>query len=154
MLQIVLYEPEIPFNTGAIGRSCVAVGARLHLIEPLGFSLEEKAVRRSGLDYWPLLDYRVHANYAAFLEREAPEQIFYVTTKGGRSYADLVFEADCYFLFGKESAGLPADLLAAAPERCLRIPMAPGIRSLNLSNAVAVLLYEGMRQQGFASLQT
>jgi len=157
VLEIVLVEPEIPQNTGNIARTCVAVGARLHLVEPLGFSLDERQVRRAGLDYWPDLALRVWPNLDTLLATlhvpDSHSGIFLATTKGSRTYADVTYPPRTWLFFGKETAGLPAGLLSAHPGQCLRIPMLPGKRSLNLSNAVAVMAYEVLRQHGFPGLK-
>lgn len=150
---IVLYEPEIPANTGNIGRTCVATGSRLHLIEPLGFRLGEKELRRAGMDYWKDLDVTVYVDYEDFLERNPGAQIYMATTKGADVYTDVRYEADCYLMFGKESAGIPEELLRKNRGRAVRVPMNPGIRSLNLSNSVAIVLYEALRQHHFADMQ-
>lgn len=154
-MNIVLLEPEMPANTGNIGRTCVATGSRLHLIKPLGFEISDRMLKRAGLDYWPRLDVRVYENYGDFLEKNpaARERIFMATTKGARVYTDVTYPPDSYILFGRESAGIPESLLAANPEGAVRIPMVPDNRSLNLSNSVAVILYEALRQQGFRGLQ-
>jgi tRNA (cytidine/uridine-2'-O-)-methyltransferase len=154
MINIVLHEPEIPANTGNIGRTCVATGSRLHLIEPLGFSLSEKALKRAGMDYWKNLDVTTYVNYADFLERNPGAKLFFATTKAQHIYSEVSYEDDCYIMFGKESAGIPEEILKEHGERCVRIPMKGDIRSLNLSNSVAVVLYEALRQQGFADMQT
>ena len=152
-LNIVLHEPEIPANTGNIGRTCVATGTRLHLIKPLGFDISDKAVKRAGLDYWPKLDVTVYESYEDFLERNPGAKIYYATTKGPQTYVDVQYEEDCFIMFGKESAGIPEEILVEHEETCIRIPMLPEIRSLNLSNSVAIVLYEALRQQGFESMQ-
>ena len=144
-LNIVLHEPEIPANTGNIGRTCVATGTRLHLIEPLGFSLSEKALKRAGMDYWKDLDVTTYLDYEDFLERNPGAKIYYATTKAPQTYADVKYEDDCFIMFGKESAGIP--------EEILRIPMLGETRSLNLSNSVAIILYEAFRQHDFAHLK-
>ncbi len=154
MINIVLLEPEIPANTGNIGRTCVATGTRLHLIEPLGFSLSEKALKRAGMDYWPELDVTTYVDYEDFLARNPGAQIFYATTKGRHIYSDASYPDGCYIMFGKESAGIPEEILKAHPDTCVRIPMIGETRSLNLSNSVAVVLYEALRQQGFAHMKT
>lgn len=154
MINIVLLEPEIPANTGNIGRTCVATGTRLHLIEPLGFSLSEKALKRAGMDYWPDLDVTTHVDYEDFLARNPGAQIFFATTKGRHIYSDASYPDGCYIMFGKESAGIPEEILKAHPDTCVRIPMIGETRSLNLSNSVAVVLYEALRQQGFAHMKT
>ena len=154
MINIVLLEPEIPANTGNIGRTCVATGTRLHLIEPLGFSLSEKALKRAGMDYWPDLDVTTYVDYEDFLVRNPGAQIFYATTKGRHIYSDASYPDGCYIMFGKESAGIPEEILREHPDTCVRIPMIGESRSLNLSNSVAVVLYEALRQQGFAHMKT
>ena len=148
-LNIVLHEPEIPANTGNIGRTCVATGTRLHLIEPLGFSLSEKALKRAGMDYWKDLDVTTYVDWEDFLERNPGAKIYYATTKGRHVYSDAHFEPDCYIMFGKESAGIPEEILKEHPDTAVRIPMLDEIRSLNLSNSVAVVLYEALRQNEF-----
>ena len=145
MINIVLLEPEIPANTGNIGRTCVATGTRLHLIEPLGFSLSEKALKRAGMDYWPDLDVTTYVDYEDFLVRNPGAQIFYATTKGRHIYSDASYPDGCYIMFGKESAGIPEEILREHPDTCVRIPMIGETRSLNLSNSVAVVLYEALR---------
>jgi tRNA (cytidine/uridine-2'-O-)-methyltransferase len=152
MLHIVLLEPEIPQNTGNISRTCAALGARLHLIEPLGFSLEDRYLRRSGLDYWPLVDMRVHQNledFYASLSAPPPEAFFYLSARAEKIYTEAEFPEEVFFVFGRESVGLPPELLAANPGRLLRIPMREGVRSLNLSNSVAIIAYEYARRRGF-----
>ena len=148
-LNIVLHEPEIPANTGNIGRTCVATGTRLHLIEPLGFSLSEKALKRAGMDYWKDLDVTTYLDYEDFLERNPGAKIYYATTKAPQTYADVKYEDDCFIMFGKESAGIPEEILVEHPEECIRIPMIGETRSLNLSNSVAIVLYEALRQNHF-----
>lgn len=152
-LNIVLYEPEIPANTGNIGRTCVATGTRLHLIEPLGFRLGERELRRAGMDYWKDLDVNTYVDYADFLMKNPDAKIYMATTKGPNVYTDVRYEPDCYIMFGKESAGIPEEILRGNRERAVRIPMNPNIRSLNLSNSVAIVLYEALRQQNFAHMQ-
>lgn len=151
-MNIVLYEPEMPANTGNIGRTCVATGTRLHLIEPLGFKLSEKAVKRAGLDYWDKLDVTVYSDYQDFLDRNPGAKIYMATTKAPNVYTEASYEPDCYIMFGKESAGIPEEILLENQENCVRIPMIGGIRSLNLGNSVAVILYEALRQNGFAGM--
>ena len=155
MINIVLYEPEMPANTGNIGRSCVITGARLHLIEPLGFHLNEKMIKRAGLDYWDRLDVTRYMDYNDFLERnpEAVTKMFYATTKAKHRYCDVQFTDDCYIMFGKESAGIPEEILVQHPESCIRIPMLPGERSLNLASSCAIALYEAQRQLGYRNLR-
>lgn len=149
MLNIVLYEPEIPANTGNIGRTCVATGTKLHLIEPLGFSLSEKALKRAGMDYWSQLDVERYVNYEDFLQRNPGAKIYMATTKAKKIYSEASYEPDCYIMFGKESAGIPEEILVEHPEECVRIPMIGETRSLNLSNSVAIVLYEALRQNQF-----
>ena len=148
-LNIVLYEPEIPSNTGNIGRTCVATGTRLHLIEPLGFRLNEKAIKRAGMDYWSDLDVTTYVNYEEFLEKNPGAKIYMATTKSRQTYTEVSYEPDCYIMFGKESAGIPEEILVNHPDPCVRIPMIGETRSLNLSNSVAIVLYEALRQNNF-----
>ncbi|MBP7059247.1 MAG: tRNA (cytidine(34)-2'-O)-methyltransferase [Lachnospiraceae bacterium] len=152
-LNIVLHEPEIPSNTGNIGRTCVATGTRLHLIKPLGFSLDEKAVRRAGMDYWKDLDLSIYEDYQDFIDKNPDAKIYYATTKGQNKYTDVSFPEGAYIMFGKESAGIPEEILIEHPEECIRIPMGHDIRSLNLSNSVAIVTYEALRQQDFGDLE-
>ncbi len=178
-MHIVLHEPEIPGNTGNIGRSCAATNTSLHLIEPLGFDITEKELRRAGLDYWSQLDVRRYRDYEDFLlenfgsisyhsdksddkekeekegewEEKRPPRIWFATTKAKKLYCDADFGPDDYIMFGKESAGIPEEILVDNEETCIRIPMGYGIRSLNLSNAVAVVLYEALRRNGFPGLE-
>lgn len=153
MLNIVLHEPEIPANTGNIGRTCVAAGARLHLIGPLGFSLSEKALKRAGMDYWKYLDVTVYIDYKDFLEKNPGAKIYMATTKAEKVYTEVSYEPDCYIMFGKESAGIPEEILVKNRENCVRIPMMEKIRSLNLGNSAAIVLYEALRQNGFAGME-
>ena len=152
MVNIVLVEPEIPQNCGNIARTCAVTGSRLHLIRPLGFDINEKAVRRAGLDYWPLVDLRVYDGLDPFFAEYPQPDLWLATTKAPRDYTQASFREGCWLFFGKETAGLPAWLRERYPERCLRIPMRGEVRSLNLSNAAAVLTYEALRQQGFPGL--
>ncbi len=152
--EIVLHEPEIPANTGNIARTCVALGLPLHLIEPLGFSIDDKKVKRAGLDYWFDLDLSLWSNIDDFLREHEGRPIYYLSTKSDRTYSDVVFPEGSIFIFGKETKGLPESLMMAHPERMIRIPMTEGSRSLNLSNSVAIVAYEAMRQQGFKGLCT
>ena len=152
MLNIVLYEPEIPANTGNIGRTCVATGTRLHLIEPLGFKLNEKSLKRAGMDYWKDLDVTTYIDYQDFLEKNPEAKIYMATTKAHKVYTEVDYESDCYIMFGKESAGIPEEILVEHEEDCMRIPMNGDIRSLNLGNSVAIVLYEALRQNGFAGM--
>ena len=152
-MHIILHEPEIPANTGNIGRTCVATGTSLHLIEPLGFSLSEKAIKRSGMDYWPKLDVTRYVNYQDFLEKHPRAKIWMATTKAHQNYTDVEFGPDDFIMFGKESAGIPEEILVENEATCIRIPMLDEIRSLNLSNSVAIVLYEALRQNHFAGMQ-
>ena len=159
MLNIVLHEPEIPQNTGNIGRTCVAIGARLHLIEPMGFQVSDKWVRRAGLDYWGKLDVTVYDSYPDFLYQNFEKngktpRIYMATTKARHTYSDVQYEDECYVMFGQESAGIPEEILVDHEDTAIRIPMYGDIRSLNLSNSVAVIAYEVMRQRGFTDLNT
>ena len=153
MLNIVLLEPEIPANTGNIGRTCVAAGARLHLIEPLGFRLGEKDIKRAGMDYWYDLDVCIYLNFLDFMEKNPGAKIYYASTKAPRIYTEVSYEEDAYLMFGKESAGIPEEILLENQETAIRIPMKGDIRSLNLSNSAAIVLYEALRQQEFAQMQ-
>ncbi len=150
---IVLYEPEIPANTGNIGRTCVATGTRLHLIEPLGFHLDEKSIRRAGMDYWKELDVTTYVNWQEFCERNPDAVLYMATTKGRHVYTEVSYAPDSYLVFGKESAGIPEEILKEHPDTCVRIPMLGETRSLNLSNSVAVVLYEALRQNAFAGMK-
>ncbi len=152
-LNIVLHQPEIPANTGNIGRTCVATGTRLHLIEPLGFRLNEKEIKRAGMDYWDDLEVIRYVNYEEFLEKNPGAKIYYATTKAQHTYTEVTYEPDCYIMFGKESAGIPEEILVDNPDTCIRIPMLDSIRSLNLSNSVAIVLYEALRQNNFDHMQ-
>ena len=152
-MHIILHQPEIPANTGNIGRTCVATGTTLHLIEPLGFHLDEKSIKRAGMDYWERLDVTRYINFEEFRERHPNAKIWYATTKAKRLYTEAVFGKDDFIMFGKESAGIPEELLVEHEETCIRIPMLDEIRSLNLSNAAAIVLYEALRQNDFAGMQ-
>ncbi len=152
-MNIVLHQPEIPANTGNIGRTCVATGTRLHLIEPLGFRLDEKSIRRAGMDYWEHLEMTRYINYQDFLDQNPGAKIWFATTKAKKVYSEVSFGPDDYIMFGKESAGIPEEILVANEEHCIRIPMLSSIRSLNLSNSVAIVLYEALRQNDFQSMQ-
>ena len=154
MLNIVLVEPEIPQNCGNIARTCAATGSRLHLIEPLGFDVSERAVRRAGLDYWHLVEVCVYPGLEAFFEKhpEAAQDLWLATTKAPRAYCEAAFSPDSWLFFGKETAGLPKDFREQYRDRCIRLPMRSEARSLNLSNSVAVLVYEALRQTGFPGL--
>ena len=148
-MNIVLLEPEIPQNTGNIGRTCVATGTTLHLIKPLGFDIDEKAVKRCGLDYWQDLDLKVYENFQDFIQKNPNARIYMATTKARKTYADVNYEKDCFIMFGKESAGIPEEILLEYKDDCVRIPMLEEYRSLNLSNSVAIILYEALRQNNF-----
>ena len=152
-MNIVLLEPEVPANTGNIGRTCVATNSRLHLIEPLGFKLNEKMLKRAGLDYWDKLDVTVYSDYQDFLDKNPGAKIYMATTKAHKVYTEPEYEPDCYIMFGKESAGIPEEILLDNQENCVRIPMWGDIRSLNLSNSVSIVLYEALRQNGFEKMQ-
>lgn len=152
-MHIILHQPEIPANTGNIGRTCVATGTSLHLIEPLGFRLDEKSIKRAGMDYWEHLDVTRYINYAEFKEKHPGAKIWMATTKAKHVYTDVSFGADDYIMFGKESGGIPEEILVENEETCIRIPMLEQIRSLNLSNAAAIVLYEALRQNGFENMQ-
>ena len=153
MLNIVLHEPEIPSNTGNIGRTCVAAGIRLHLIEPMGFQINDKMLKRAGLDYWDKLDVTIYDDYNDFLAKNPGAKVYMATTKSKQKYTDVSYEEDAYIMFGKESAGIPEEILLENRQTCVRIPMMPGERSLNLSNSVAIVVYEALRQQGFPGLE-
>ena len=152
-LNIVLYEPEIPDNTGNIGRTCVATGTKLHLIEPLKFQLTDRAVKRAGMDYWKDVDVTRYFDWQDFLERNPGAKIYMATTKGRQLYTEVSYEPDCYLMFGKESAGIPEEILKEHKETCIRIPMMGESRSLNLSNAAAIVLYEAPRQNQFSGMK-
>lgn len=156
MLNIVLLEPEMPANTGNIGRTCCATGTRLHLIEPMGFRINDKMIKRAGLDYWDQLDVTVYDCLEDFFEKNpaARERLYMATTKSRTRYTDVTFEENDYIMFGKESAGIPEEILVKSPETAIRIPMNTEIRSLNLSNSVAIILYEALRQNNFFSMQS
>lgn len=152
-MNIVLHQPEIPANTGNIGRTCVATGSVLHLIEPLGFRIGEKELKRAGMDYWDKLDVRRYMNFEEFLEKNPNAKIWMATTKAKHVYSDVEFGPDDFIMFGKESAGIPEEILVDYEDTCIRIPMNEDIRSLNLSNSVAIVLYEALRQNKFNSMQ-
>ena len=151
-MNVVLLEPEIPANTGNIGRTCVATGTRLHLIEPLGFRLDEKSLKRAGMDYWKDLDVTTYIDFNDFMEKNPGAKIYMATTKAPNVYTDVKYEPDCYIMFGKESAGIPEEVLVEHKEDSIRIPMLGDIRSLNLGNSVAIVLYEALRQNGFRGM--
>lgn len=152
MIDIILVEPEIPANTGNISRTCAVTGARLHLIEPLGFDISDKYLKRAGLDYWDKLSVFVYKNLDEYFEKNGDENLFLATTKAPQSYHQADFSGEVKLMFGKETAGLPMELLEKYKDRCIRIPMRDTLRSLNLSNSVAVICYEALRQQGFPGL--
>jgi len=153
MLNVILFQPEIPANTGNIGRTCVATNTRLHLIEPLGFRLNEKEIKRAGMDYWEHLDVTRYVNFEEFLEKNSNAKIWMATTKAKHVYTDVNYGPDDYIMFGKESAGIPEEILVDNEETCIRIPMLEKIRSLNLSNSVSIVLYEALRQNNFSHMQ-
>lgn len=153
MLNIVLVEPEIPQNCGNIARTCAATGCRLHLIRPLGFDTSEKAVRRAGLDYWNLVEVVEYENLADFFSRNTVQQMWCLSTKAPRCYTEASYQEGCYLFFGKETKGLPEEFLEEHYDQCVRIPMRPEARSLNLSNAVAITVFEALRQLSFPHLQ-
>lgn len=152
-LNIVLVEPEIPQNTGNIARTCAATGARLHLVEPMGFTVDDKKLKRSGLDYWYLLDITYYKNLYDFFERNKDGKFFYFSTKARHTYAEIQYPDKAYLVFGKETAGLPEELLLKNKDTTVRIPMISDARSLNLSNSVAIGVYEALRQWNFPELQ-
>lgn len=152
-MNIVLLEPEMPANTGNIGRTCTATGTTLHLIEPLGFQINDKMLKRAGLDYWDKLDVRIYRDFRDFLEKNPGAKIYMATTKARRTYCEVSYEPDCYIMFGKESAGIPEEILVEYEDTAVRIPMNEDIRSLNLSNSVAIVLYEALRQNNFSHMQ-
>ena len=154
MLNVVLVEPEIPQNCGNIARTCAVTGSRLHLVRPLGFDISERAVRRAGLDYWHLVQVFDYDNLDALFQThpEAARDLWLSTTKASRPYTEAAFTPDSWLFFGKETAGLPAAFRARFPERCIRLPMLSDVRSLNLSNSVAIVVYEALRQNGFPAL--
>ncbi len=151
-INVVLYEPEIPQNTGNIARTCAAVGARLHLIKPLGFSVRDRYLKRAGLDYWNMVHISYYDGMGEFLMAHPPETIFFITKKATQTYDRIKFSGDIFLVFGKETYGLPESILDTFKERCFRIPMRAGARSLNLSNAVAIVVYEALRQNGYTGL--
>lgn len=153
MIHIVLVEPEIPQNTGNISRTCAVVGAQLHLIEPLGFSIDEKHVKRAGLDYWDKLQLFTYPSLDDFFAKHPDGKFWYFSTKAAKRHTDVTYEEDCYLFFGKETRGLPEEIVYGNPDRAVRIPMRDELRSLNLSNSVAVAVYEVLRQRDFAGLR-
>lgn len=153
-LNIVLVEPEIPQNTGNIARTCAATGSNLHLIKPLGFSIEDRYLKRAGLDYWGGVNVKLYDSFEELKSRHPGGLFYYSTTKAAKSYTEVAYTGDCFVVFGKETAGLPEELLEQNRNHCIRIPMKPGIRSLNLSNSVAIVTYEALRQNGFEGFQS
>ena len=151
---IVLVEPEIPANTGNISRTCALTGTKLHLVEPLGFSIDDRMLKRAGLDYWNHLDIEIHSSLEEFLKKYGSEKMFCATTHGSINYADVSYPLGSFLLFGKETGGLPAELIRSYSDTAIRVPMGkdPDLRSLNLSNSVAIVLYEALRQNGFPGL--
>lgn len=154
MINVILLEPEIPQNTGNIVRTCAATGAKLHLIEPFGFTFEDKYLKRAGLDYWDLADICTYKNYQDFMERNAGKikQIFYASTKSRHNHTEVIYDTDTWVMFGKESKGIPEEILKDNYDKCVRIPMRADTRSLNLANSVAIIVYEYHRQHGFEGL--
>lgn len=153
MLNVVLVEPEIPMNTGNIARTCAVTGCKLHLIKPLGFDISDRSLKRAGLDYWHLLEVRVYENLGDFFSKNNVEEMWCLSTKAPRSYTEAEFHDGCYLFFGKETKGLPEEFLNSHYDACLRIPMRPTLRSLNLSNSVAITVYEALRQLDFPDMQ-
>lgn len=151
-INIVLVEPEIPANTGNVARTCAVTGAQLHLVEPLGFSIDDKQLKRAGLDYWPHLNVKVHKSLDEFFAATKGGEYYYLTTKAKRFYNEITYGDGCYLIFGKETKGLPETLAEEQPQRAVRIPMKPTLRSLNLSNSVAIVVYEVLRQQGYPGM--
>lgn len=153
-MHIVLVEPEIPANTGNISRTCAATGSVLHLVRPLGFSTDDRQLKRAGLDYWHLLDVRYHDSLQEVWDIHPDGRFFYLTTKGQQAYTEIVYQSEDFLVFGKETKGLPREVLEMHPTETLRIPILDEARSLNLSNSVAIVLYEALRQTGFGNLRT
>lgn len=152
-INIVLHQPEIPQNTGNIARTCAAVGASLHLIRPLGFAIDDRKLKRAGLDYWYALDIHYYDDLDDFFKKNPGAQIYYFSTKAPQKYTDVIYNSPVFLMFGKETAGLPEQLLMENKNRCVRIPMRDGLRSLNLSNSAAIAVYEVLRQQNFEGLR-
>lgn len=152
MINVVLYSPEIPQNTGNISRTCAVTGARLHIIKPIGFEISDRTLKRAGLDYWDKLDVTYYENYEDFLRQNENAAMYFFTAHATHSYADVTYPEDVYLIFGRESVGLPKELINQNSERCLRIPMRKTLRCLNLSNSVAIAVYEVLRQSGFSGL--
>jgi len=152
-VNVVLVEPEIPQNTGNIVRTCAAIGANLHLVRPLGFSVEDRYLKRAGLDYWNEVNIKYYDSFEELRKVNSPDTFFYASTKASRNYTEVDYPEGCFLVFGKETAGLPEQLLRENLEWCIRIPMKKDIRSLNLSNSVAIVVFEALRQHGFAGLE-
>lgn len=152
-MNIVLFQPEIPANTGNVGRTCVATGTKLHLIEPLGFQLNRKAIQRAGMDYWEHLEVTRYVNFDEFLMKNPDSRIYMATTKAKHTYTEVSYKENDYIMFGKESAGIPEEILVNHEKTCIRIPMMNDIRSLNLANSVAIVLYEALRQTDFQEMK-
>ena len=150
-MHIVLVEPEIPHNTGNIARTCAVTGSVLHLVKPLGFSIDDRNLKRAGLDYWHLLEIRYWDSFSELRSNHVDNTFYYITTKGSKYYTQASYKPDDFLVFGRETAGLPRELLESNPDFCLRIPMINDVRSLNLANSVSIVLYEAWRQQGFSS---
>ena len=153
MINIVLYSPEIPQNTGNISRTCAVTGARLHIIKPIGFEISDRTLKRAGLDYWDKLDVTYYENYEDFLRQNENSELFFFSAHGKRSYADIAYPDNVFLVFGRESVGLPRELVEANSERSVRIPMRKTLRCLNLSNSVAIAVYEVLRQNNFGGLE-
>ncbi len=153
-MNIVLYQPEIPHNTGSIGRTCAAVGAALHLIRPLGFYTDDRAIKKTGMDYWHELDVHYYDCFDDFIAQNKNARLYLATTKAARGYTDVEYEEGSFIMFGRESAGLPEEIRSRYADTCVRIPMLEKTRSLNLSVSAAIILYEALRQQGFRGLRT
>ncbi len=154
MLNIVLFSPEKPHNTGAIGRTCLCCNSKLHIIKPLNFDLSDKGVKRAGLDYWPKVDVTVYENFEDFLQKNNNPKVFMATTKAKKTYADVKYNYGDFIMLGSESSGIPEEILVNNKENCIRIPMGGDLRSLNLANTASILVYEALRQNDFAGLET
>lgn len=152
-INIVLYQPEIPQNTGNIARTCAATGAKLHIIRPLGFKIDDTRMKRAGLDYWSALNVQFYEGIEDFNEKHKGVKVYYFTTKATNAYSDVFYSDDVFLMFGPETRGLPEELLRSNKDRCVRIPMLDGLRSLNLSNSVAIAVFEVLRQNGFEGLK-
>ena len=152
MINVVLFSPEIPQNTGNISRTCAVTGAALHLIKPLGFEISDRTLKRAGLDYWDKLNVYYYENYEDFLAKNEGANLYFFTSKAEKHYTDVTYPKDVYLVFGRETSGLPAEITSANKDTCVRIPMRPTLRCLNLSNAAAIAVYEVLRQGGFKQL--